>query len=243
MAAGHGLNFVETLTSTDIEPIASALVALALVYIVFSLGLRKVKSATNPLVPDDSLTIRNFAELIAEFVLRLGDNTMGKHNRKHLPFLATIFVYIFFMNVMGLVPGFNGPTDGIPGGVLFNLGIALIVYVMYNYWGVKEVGFKNYMKHMLGPVWWLAPLIFAIEIISHALRPIVLSIRLGGNMLADHLVLGIFTDLARDCFFIPFPVIFYFLGLFVCFMQAFIFTILTMVYIALATEHDEEHAH
>lgn len=237
--AGGSLNFIEAATSTEVEPILSALVALALVFVLFALGLKKLKTADNPLVPDDNLSARNFSELIAEFILRLGDSTMGKHNRKHLPFVAIIFVYILFMNLMGLVPGFSGSTDGIPSGVFFNLGIALIVYVMYNYWGIKEVGFIHYLKHLLGPVWWLAPLIFSIELVSHALRPLVLSIRLGGNMMADHLVLGIFTDLTKALI----PVIFYFLGAFVCFMQAFIFTILTMVYIALATEHEHEEAH
>ena len=198
-----------------------------------------MKKSKTPLIPDEKLTVRNFAELVAEFILRLGDSTMGKHNRKHLPFLAIIFVYILLMNLMGLVPGFSGSTDGIPGGIFFNLGIALVVYVMYNYWGIKEVGFVHYAKHLLGPVWWLAPLILSIELVSHALRPLVLSIRLAGNMMADHLVLGIFTDLTK---FIV-PVVFYFLGVFVCFMQAFIFTILTMVYIALATEHEHEEGH
>lgn len=236
MASGT-LNFLEAVSSPEVEPVLSAGLALGLVAALFKVGLGQLKAAENPLVPDEGLSIRNMCELIAEFILKLGDSTMGKHNRKYLPFVATLFIYLFVMNAMGLVPGFNGPTDGLPGGVMFNLGIALVVFAMYNYWGVKEVGAGPYMKHLCGPVWWLAPLLFMIEILSHALRPVVLSIRLGGNMMADHLVLGIFTDLTK----VLIPVVFYFLGLFVCFMQAFIFTILTMVYISLAVAHEEEH--
>ena len=158
---------------------------------------------------------------------------MRSENRKYLPFVGTIFIYILFSNLLGLIPGFSMPTDSI----LFNLGIALVVFVLYNYWGIREVGAVAYFKHLLGPIWWIAPLLLVIEIISHIVRPISLSLRLFGNMTGDHIVLAVFTDLTKYVF----PVIFYGLGTFVCLMQAFVFTLLTMIYIRFAVAHDEDH--
>jgi F-type H+-transporting ATPase subunit a len=111
----------------------------------------------------------------------------------------------------------------------------------YNYQGIKEQGIVGHIKHFMGPVWYLAILIFPIELISHAVRPLSLGLRLKGNMEGDHLVLSIFSNLVP--YIVPIP--FYVIGLFVCFMQAFVFTLLTMVYISLATAHHdhEEHAH
>ena len=252
MAGKHSFNFIEAATAPEAEPILSALLASAIVFLVFKVGLGKIRAAKNPLIPDKTLTIRNIGELATEFILGLGDNLMGRHNRRFLPFVATVFIYIFVMNVMGLVPGFSGPTDGIPGGVAFNLGIGLVVFFMYFYWGIKEIGLKATLKHMNAgmpvslhykkfPFMVIGALIFLIEVLSHALRPFTLSVRLGGNMMADHMVLGSFTDLTAGTIAFFIPVIFYFLGAFVCFMQAFVFTLLSMVYIGLATDHAEDH--
>ena len=132
-------------------------------------------------------------------------------------------------------------------GFLFNLGLAAVVFILYNFWGVKEVGIKAYLKHLWGPVLWLGPFLFPIEVISHLIRPLSLSIRLFGNMTGDHMVLGVFSSLTQGtpAFFVP--LVFLFLGTIVSFMQAFVFTLLTMIYIRLAVTHDEhghdEHGH
>lgn len=241
MAAGHGVNFVEQGLNTvfgegtgvQFETFASAVLVGVLLLVFAYLAKAKIQSAENPLIPDEGLSNRNLFELIAEFVLRLGDMMMGAHNRKYLPFVATIFCYIFFMNLLGLVPGFSGSTDSVP----FNLGIALTVFIMYNFWGVREVGIINYIKHFGGPIWWLFPFLFVVELISHVVRPLSLSLRLFGNMTADHAILGAFTEMTR----VVVPVFFYFMGTFVCFMQAFVFTLLTMLYIQSATAHEEGH--
>ncbi len=133
---------------------------------------------------------------------------------------------------MGLIPGFLPPTDNLNT----NVACSLTVFLFYNYHGFKAHGF-GYIKHFMGPVIWLAPLMFVIEVISHLVRPASLSVRLFGNIAGDHLVLNIFSH------FVPLgvPVVFMFLGLFVSFIQAFVFTLLSMVYISLATTKESHH--
>lgn len=239
MSAGHGVNIVESLVCDSIEGQACAssetlVSALFVALIIFAFVKRsraQLALADRPLVPEKKLSARNMMELIAEFVLRLGDQMMGRRNRKYLPFVGTIFFYLLCMNLLGLIPGFSAPTDSFA----FNLGIASIVFVMYNYWGIKEVGIVGYIKHLWGPVWWIGWFVMMVEIISHFIRPISLSIRLFGNMTGDHMVLQAFTDMTK----LIIPVIFYGLGTFVSFMQAFVFTLLTMLYIGFATAHEE----
>lgn len=189
-----------------------------------------IANSANPELPEERFSLKFVFESIASFVMGLGDSMMGKHNRKYLPFCAAIFTYIFFCNLIGLIPGFSAPTDSVP----FNLGIAMVVFVMYNVWGIKEVGFKTYSQHFIGPVWWLAPLFIIIEPISHLARPLSLSLRLFGNMTADHAVLDVFLNLTK----LVVPVLFYISGALICGLQAFIFMVLTMIYINLAIADD-----
>ena len=119
--------------------------------------------------------------------------------------------------------------------------MSILVFIYYNYHGIRVQGFVGHMKHLMGPILFMAPLIFVLEVISHAMRPITLGLRIRGNMMGDHTVLAIFTELVP--YLVPVP--FYVLGLFVCFMQAFVFTILSMIYLGMAVEtHDHgDHAH
>ncbi len=196
-----------------------------------------LKKHKNPLVPDDKLSLRTIYELLADFIVWLGDSAMGKENRRYLPFGATVFLYVFSMNFLGLIPGFIMPTDEFQ----FNLGIALTVFVMFNYWGIREVGLLNYLKHLWGPFKGVflvfGVLLFPIELVSMCVRPVTLGLRLFGNMMGDHLALGVFTDMTK----VIIPVIFLFLGTLVCFIQAFIFSLLSMIYIRLAVAHGEDH--
>ena len=215
--------------------------------IVFGFLARASLAGSKSLVPEKTLTLRNFFELLTEFLINLSDGTLGKENRRYLPFIATCFVFVLFMNVLGLVPGFVMPTHR----VTVNAGLAIVVFVCYNFWGIREVGIVNYLKHLWGPVFFIGFLLFPIEVISHFIRPLSLSLRLFGNMTGDHMVLGVFTDLtkrlgdATGFLYLPIPVIFYFLGTMVCCIQAYIFALLTMIYIKLATAHEEhgEHHH
>ena len=193
-------------------------------------------------VPDSSLTIRNFFELVSEFVLGFMRNMMGKTANKWFVLVASIFLYILFCNLMGLLPGFLPPTENLNT----NLAVSIVVFFVYNIAGIREHGPVHYFKHFLGPVWWLAPLMLLVEIISHLVRPASLAIRLFGNINGDHIVLQIFSSILPGdsgfnvmalAFGIPVP--FVGLGMFVSFMQAFVFSILTTVYIAMAVAHEE----
>ena len=222
--------------------IAQHVITFSLVGILFLLiGVvyrSKSSGVKNTAIPDRGITFRNMVEALGQFVYNLARNIMGEEQAKrYYSVIILLFSFIFFNNVIGLIPGFLPPTDN------FNttLALGIFVFLYYNYQGIKEQGIIGHIKHFMGPVWYLAILIFPIEIISHAVRPLSLGLRLKGNMEGDHLVLSIFSNLVP--YVVPIP--FYVIGLFVCFMQAFVFTLLTMVYISLATAHHdhEEHAH
>lgn len=233
-----GFSFIREVVGDGNVAIAAGGLAAALVSVFAFLSSKKISTnVSKDVLPDEGLSVKNLAEILVGFVVSLSDKVMGVENRKYTPFVGSLFIFLFACNLLGLIPGLNVPTDYFS----FNLGVALIVFFAYNIWGVKEVGLINYLKHFCGPIWWVAPLLIVIELISHMVRPISLSLRLFGNMMGDHIVLSVFTDLSK--FIIP--IIFYVLGTFVCFMQAFVFTLLTMVYIRFAVthEHEDDHGH
>jgi F-type H+-transporting ATPase subunit a len=175
------------------------------------------------------MTIRGFFEVVVESLANLVDSVMGHEGVKFLPIIGGFFIFIFLNNFFGLIPGFNPPTDNLNT----TLPLGLVAFVLYNAAGLKEHGFA-YLKHFLGPLLWLAWLMLPIELVSHVVRPMSLGLRLFGNMTGDHTVLSIFLNLVP----IGVPIIFYALGLFVCFVQAFVFSLLSMVYVSTATAHD-----
>ena len=193
---------------------------------------RGLATADGGLVPPRKMNLRNFFEMLAEALYGLVEGAMGEHNaRRFYPLVGTLFIFILFANLVALVPGFIPPTDT----VKTNAALALTVFALTHYYGVKEHGLGNYLKHFAGPVPLLAPLMIPIELISHLARPISLTFRLLGNMVADHKVLFTFTTLFP--FIVPLP--FYFLGMLVCFVQALVFVMLSMVYLGMAVEHEE----
>lgn len=204
-------------------------------FVLLTLGLIVRVKMRNPekyIVPPKRLGIVWLFDAGAEALLNLMEGVIGDQAVRYLPLIGSLFIYIFFCNLLSVIPGFVPPTDNINT----NLPCALMVFLYYNYMGVKEHGFVNYFKHFAGPVIWLAPLMFTVELISHCVRPISLSVRLFGNIMGDHVVLGIFSHLVP----VLVPVIFLFLALFVAFIQAFVFSLLSTVYIALATGHEEK---
>lgn len=162
---------------------------------------------------------------IEEFMVDL----TGEEGRWLFPISATIFIYIVVCNLIGLVPGFLPPT----ASVNTTLSCAIPVVIFTHVIGIKYHGVK-YIKHFMGPVWWLAPLIFVIEIIGHVARILSLSIRLFGNMMGHELVLGILFFLA-GLFLAPLPIMA--LGIFVAVVQAFVFFLLSIMYFTGAMEH------
>ncbi len=239
----EGYSLISSVLGHENEAIYSGIVIIGVISLVALKAKSSLEEAKDPVIPDDKLSFRSFGELIAGFILNLGDSVMGVHNRKYLPFVGSVFFYILFLNLFGLIPGFHGPTGGsMEKNLMFNLGIALVVFLAYHFWGIKEVGIVNYVKHFFGsPELLKFPLIFiglficVVEVVSHFVRMLSLSMRLYGNITGDHLVLGSFTEMAP----LLVPVIFYLMGFFVACMQAFVFSILTMIYISFATAHEE----
>ncbi len=185
------------------------------------------------LVPTGS---QNALETFIGGIISMGADTMGEENaRRYLPLIGSLALVIFFSNMLGIIPGFESPTANIN----FTLALALIVFVYYNYVGIKMNGFVNYFKHFAGPMPILAPLMFPIEIISHLSRIISLSFRLFGSIRGDDMFLMVLLMLVP--WIIPMAG-FFMLAAF-GFLQAFIFAILTYVYIAGSVMMAEEDHH
>jgi len=169
-------------------------------------------------------------ELIYDFVRTTAEDQIGHDGPKHVAFCGTLFVFILFMNLIGIVPGFESPTMT-PS---VTAGCAMASFFYYNIAGVLALGPLQYAAHFAGPVWWLAPLMIPIEIISHLARPLALTIRLFANMFAGEKVTMVFMSLVS----FGVPVVFMGLHVFVSLLQAYIFMILTMVYVGGAVSHE-----
>lgn len=215
------------------EPLATSLM-IALVLIGVAVHVRSRLAAIDvAVIPDESLTLRTFVEVFLDYFYSLAKDVMdAKRAKKYFPLIATSACFVFVANVMALLPGFPIATTSL--GI--TLGTALVVFVLFNFWGLKENG-VGYLKHLAGPVWYLAPLVFPIELISLFVRPITLGLRLMLNMSVDHLILSIFMGFLTVL--LPIPVII--LGCIVVLVQTLVFTLLTCIYIGLATEHEEHH--
>lgn len=205
--------------------------------------------------------VQNFMEVVIEQFLGMIDDVIGSEGRRFLPLIATLGLFILAGNLMSLVPGFAGPTTNLNTTAAW----ALVVFVAYHVIGIRVQGFASYAKHFMGPVPWLAPLMVPIEMISHLARPLSLSLRLFGNMIGGHILLAIIFFLmglngligwalsgstagvvvggVGGLIMVAFTVGFlYPLKILVAFLQAFIFVMLTMLYIAGAIEHAEHQA-
>ncbi|MEZ4403018.1 MAG: F0F1 ATP synthase subunit A [Kofleriaceae bacterium] len=188
-------------------------------------------AADGGLVPPRRMSLRNFFEMMAEGVYGMVEGAMGTHNAaKFFPLVGALWLFILFGNLIGLIPGFVSPNDTIKT----NLALAGVVFFATHIYGVKEHGLA-YFKHFLGPSPALAPLMLPIELVSHIARPLSLTLRLMGNMVADHKVVFSFFMLVP----VLVPVPFMLLGLLVCLVQAIVFCTLTMVYLSMAVEHEE----
>ena len=175
--------------------------------------------------------IQQILELVVEFLNGQLEEIIGHGAKKYLPMVATIGIFILLMNLCGQIPGFASPTSSIN----VTVGCALVVFLYYNYLGIRKQGLVPYLKHFAGPVPLMAPLMVPIEIISHLARPFSLSVRLFANIFGEHQVVAVFFALVP--FIVPLPIMA--LGVFASFLQAFIFMVLTMIYIAGAVS--EEH--
>ena len=190
----------------------------------------RLASAEAAATPESRLTARSVAEAFVEAMTGLVESVIREHAERYVPLLGSFFIFILLANLIGLIPGFTTPTAD------FNITFALgaVSFVAYNVYGAREHGVK-YLKHFLGPIVLLAPLMLVVEVFSNLFRPVSLGIRLFANMFADHQVVEIFTSLTK----FGVPVVFYGLGAFVALVQAFVFTMLSAVYLTLAVSHAE----
>ncbi len=197
-----------------------------------ALGTRSLKAVPGPL--------QNLAEVTLEAFYGLLDQMIGKQGRQFLPLVGTLGLFILTSNLLGNIPGFQAPTANWNTTV----ALAVTVFIWYNYAGIRKHGLGNYLRHLCGPIVWLAPIMFPIEFIGHLARPISLSVRLFGNIFGEESVIGILLSLAWLVmpYFIWLGIMLP-LSLFTAAVQTFVFIMLTMVYIAGAVEegHGEEH--
>jgi len=196
---------------------------------IIVLVIAKAATSSLRLIPQGT---QNVIEAYLGGVMYMGTDVVGeKEARKYLPLVATIGLFVAVANVIGIIPGFESPS----GSLNFTLALALSVFVFYNYVGISRNGVVKYFKHFLGPVGWLAPLMFPIEIVSHISRIISLSFRLFGNIKGDDLFLMVLLMLAP--YVAPLPA--FALLSFMALLQAFIFMMLTYVYLAGAIHIDD----
>ena len=197
---------------------------VALILIVLFAILRPKLSADRP------GTLQHTFELIYDFVREQAHEQVGHGSRKYVPYFGTIFIFILFANLIGLIPGLEAPTmvPSVPAG------LALATFFYYNIMGVAENGIFKYLAHFAGPMPALAPLMIPIELVSHLARPLSLTIRLFANMYAGEQVTMVFMKLT----FLLVPAVFMGLHVFVSFLQAYIFMLLTMMYVAGAVSHE-----
>jgi F-type H+-transporting ATPase subunit a len=201
--------------------VCEILVVLAMV--VFFGILRTRLSVDNP------GKAQHVFELIYEFVHASAEEVVGHDGPKYLAFFGTIFLFILFMNLVGLIPGIESPTMD----PVVPLGLAVVTFFFYHATGLRANG-AGYIKQFLGPMLALAPLMLPIEIISHFARPLSLTVRLYANMFAGEQVYVTFVALTK----VILPVIFIGLHLFVGVLQAYIFMLLAMVYVGGAVSHE-----
>lgn len=204
--------------------VMSLIVAVALI-LFFGLASRKLTLIPSKLQSILELIIQTFENLLVEII--------GPQGIKYLPMIATIGLFIFFCNLLGLVPGFMSPTSKLN----VTVGCALFVFFYYHWQGIKSQGLFKYLKHFTGPIPVLAPLMLPIEIISHFSRPVSLSVRLFGNIFAEELLILVIASIIP--FILPLP--FMAIAIFTATIQAFVFVLLSCIYIAGAVAHEEEH--
>jgi F-type H+-transporting ATPase subunit a len=200
------------------------LLVAAIIVVVFAL-LRTRLSVDKP------GRFQHTFEVIQEFIHSQGEEQIEHHSDKYIAFFGALFIFILFSNLIGVIPGFESPTKypAVP------LGCALAVFIYYNVVGIATIGPINYAKHFVGPLWWLAPLMIPIEIISHLARPLSLTVRLFANMYAGEQITMVFLGLT----YLAVPAVFMGLHVFVSLIQAYVFMVLAMLYVgaSVAQEH------
>lgn len=206
--------------------IVMCLIVMVVLMVVLGLAARKLS-----VVPSHRQTA---LEYLYEAVEGLLVDIVGEPGKKYLPMIATLAIFIFSCNLLGLFPGLMSPTSKLN----VTLGCAVTVFIYYHWQGMKTQGVLKYMKHFVGPIPFLAPLMVPIELISHCSRPLSLSVRLFGNIFAEDLLIAVIASILPFLLPLPFMAVAIFTGI----IQAFVFVLLACIYISGAVAHEEEYS-
>lgn len=216
--------------------IFSALIILVLVL------LARFAARRRDLIPGK---VQNLGEMVVEGLSNFFGGILGAHGKPYIPFLGTLFLYIFSMNVFGLIPGMKSPTSSINT----TLALGLTVFVVVQYTGIRKLGLVGYLDHLMGrprdPIGYaMIPMMLPLNLILEVLLPPVsLSLRLFGNIFGEDTLISAFVIIGAATFFIPFQIPFLFLSLLLGTIQALIFSLLATIYIFMVFPHEEGHEH
>ena len=206
-----------------IDNILAMEIAVALVLLLFFAAVRMTLSVEKP------TAVQHVAEMLHGLVSDQAESIIGHGYERFVPYVTVVFIFILLCNVIGLIPGFITPT----GKPWVPLGLAALTFLYYQYQGIRANGF-GYIKQFLGPIWWIAPLMLPIEIISHLARVLSLTVRLYANMFASDMVILVFFSLIPILGSVPFLA----LHLGVSIIQAVVFMLLTLIYLSQAVSHE-----
>ncbi len=219
----HALHVQPTYPQAPISDAFAMELLVFAVLVAYFILVRATLSVEKPAVA------QHLAEMTHEFVSGQGEQIIGHGSERFVSYLTALLLFILLANLMGIVPGLKSPT----ANVVVPLGFALVTFFYYHYHGIRENGWA-YIKQFLGPVWWIAWLLFPIEIISHCARVLSLTVRLYANIFAGDLVTLAFFSLVP----IGIPLVFLGLHMFVAIVQAYVFFLLGAVYLSMAVAHD-----
>jgi F-type H+-transporting ATPase subunit a len=234
-----GKSVIDHQEITDLHHVGFGVIVFVLILLMAFFAFRRSMADRETVLPDSGFGALAFFQVLSDAMLGLMEGLLGREKAlKFLPLIGSLGMFILVSNLLGLIPGFLPPTDNLNT----TLPLGIIVFLVTQYHGIRTHGF-GYVKHFLGPIikWYAIPLMLlmlVIEVISHIARPISLGIRLLGNIAGDHAVVAAFAAMAIPLVPVPFIV----LGLFVSVVQALVFCMLSTIYIAMATQHEEEGA-
>jgi F-type H+-transporting ATPase subunit a len=203
---------------------------LVMELLVVALIVVLAAAVRSSLSPDKPGRLQHIFESLYDFLQNQASDVGIHHPEKYINWFGTLFLFIVVMNLIGIIPAFESPTMT----VYVPAALAVCTWVYYHVMGVKELGIVAYLKHFGGPILAMAPLMFFIEVIGHVARMLSLTVRLYGNMYAGEQLTNVFISLT----YVIIPVIFMALHVFVAFLQAYVFTLLTMIYVSIGTSHE-----
>lgn len=236
-AAGHGEHHYK-LGDIPSPPLlfANAVVLCLFLVTVGFLAARKLSA-----IPHKVWSLQNFGEFVVEAMQSFTRGIIGPGGERYVPLVGTIFFFIMFGNMWGLVPGLHAPT----ANMSTTLALGIIVFVFVQYTGIRNYGLGGYLKHFAGPMWFVSPLLMPIEIISELVKPFTLAMRLFGNIFGEDTVIIVLAALAVQALpqlpILPLQLPIMLLALLTSFVQALVFSLLTCIYISLMSHHEEGH--